>query len=162
MPRGQRWRCRPNRWQSRTAKRRRFYEHVAGDSVRMADALGDRNYTGRLSRLWRDLEARAQHGVIKYGQHLYAYNGRDMTIDAYQECAGFCVVRKRPQIGKPRTWACTITATAWLRKCRRMQPMPLRLHDMMRTACNQCALHRPPMRDTLHVQDGWSATAATA
>ena len=62
-----------------------LYEHVAGDLLAMADALGDKLMTQQIEQVAADLEARARQGAQKYGTHLFTHNGRCMRIDAYQE-----------------------------------------------------------------------------
>jgi hypothetical protein len=43
-----------------------------------------------LHGIQRDLEARAQLGEKKYGERLKAFNGRDASVDAYQEDLDLC------------------------------------------------------------------------
>lgn len=62
-----------------------MYEHVAGDLLAMADKLGNPDYTKQIEQIVVDLEARSMQGKLKYGQHLYPFNGRSMITDAYQE-----------------------------------------------------------------------------
>lgn len=38
----------------------------------------------------RDLEARAELGIKKYGEYLKPHNGRDALSDAYQEALDLC------------------------------------------------------------------------
>lgn len=39
----------------------------------------------------RDIEARKQVGLDRYGTLLKAHNGRDMLLDAYEESLDLCV-----------------------------------------------------------------------
>jgi hypothetical protein len=45
----------------------------------------------------RDLEARKQVGLERYGTLLYPDNGRDSVLDAYQEALDLCVYLKQAQ-----------------------------------------------------------------
>ena len=108
-----------------------IYEHVAGDLLGMADALDNRNYTAQIEQIVADLEARAQHGAIKYGQHLYAYNGRDMTIDAYQEALDLLQYAKGRQIEAEDMGLYDMASLAVQVQAHATNAL-LRLHDMMR------------------------------
>lgn len=69
----------------RDPKQLPLYEHVAGDLLAMADAVGDKLVTQQVEQVVADLEARARQGEQKYGTHLFTHNGRCLRIDAYQE-----------------------------------------------------------------------------
>jgi len=43
----------------------------------------------------KDMEARRQMGIEKYGTPLQTFNGRDAMVDAYQELLDLCVYFKQ-------------------------------------------------------------------
>ncbi|ACL05261.1 hypothetical protein Dalk_3573 [Desulfatibacillum aliphaticivorans] len=48
-----------------------------------------------LPEVMKDLEARIETGIIKYGEPLTTENGRDALLDAYQEALDLAVYLKQ-------------------------------------------------------------------
>lgn len=110
-----------------------IYEHVAGDLLAMADALGRPEYTKQVEQIVVDLEARATAGRMKYGQHLFPFNGRCMVVDAYQEALDLLQYAKGKQIEAEDAEQYDMAGLAVQVQAHATNAL-LRLHDMMRLA----------------------------
>lgn len=108
-----------------------IYEHVAGDLLGMADALGDWNYTAQIEQIVADLEARATQGRMKYGQHLFPFNGRCMMTDAYQEALDLLQYAKGKQIEAEDAGQYDVAGLAIQIQAHTTSAL-VRLNDMMR------------------------------
>lgn len=108
-----------------------MYEHVAGDLLAMADKLGNPDYTKQIEQIVVDLEARAMQGKLKYGQHLYPFNGRCMMTDAYQEALDLLQYAKGKQIEAEDAGQFDVAGLAIQIQAHTTSAL-LRLHDMVR------------------------------
>lgn len=108
-----------------------IYEHVAGDLLAMADKLGNPDYTKQIEQIVVDLEARAMQGKLKYGQHLYPFNGRCMMTDAYQEALDLLQYAKGKQIEAEDAGHYEAAGLAIQIQAHATSAL-LRLHDMVR------------------------------
>jgi len=108
-----------------------IYEHVAGDLLAMADQLGKPDYTKQIEQIVVDLEARATQGKLKYGQHLYPFNGRCMMTDAYQEALDLLQYAKGKQIEAEDAGQFDVAGLAIQIQAHTTSAL-VRLNDMMR------------------------------